>query len=639
MNKTRSIISIIAIILLTQAVSFAQFAPRQDAVWARTVPAGTITMDGVLDETAWSQAESFEINYGQDGLLPTSGWRAEFQEEAVTDPTHASVKFLVSSDNQLWLAFDIPDSSVGGNGDWARWDGILASIRSLGDDNMAYAAEFFYTYWTAGRETQDTIVDGGPYFVSGNTNDRFATWGVNIRTPEQIANWDATTVIVGGHSNDAGRDEGWVVEMRLNLDALGYDVTQTAGDVIPYNFSIWDCDYLFEGDISKISTTRTHLQSPWGNANANNALRIYASPDIDLTATLPSIEPDVVLPNGAAFADPIIDGNPNEAVWAGAYAFDLGWDIETLRQNYPGIGKVMSAHYQAAIGGNPLPPILDPSLAHIKLFFKDNYLYLAATIMDGRVQGSEIYDEIDGLRIIIGHRTESNDDHNLIFKQMRVNFDGIIGTATAYEYLTTLLDSGKAEFGVALTGATTVNVNTDIDEGYSIEMKIDLTGLGYPVDLGDKLLFTGVMLADGDSFEDPLSNYGTRSWWFREHDGGPVTTWSVLDPNTPVGVENEKVTMVPSSIELYGNYPNPFNPSTKIKFAIPETGDVNIIIYNTVGEEVKNINLMNKTAGELDYSFNAKSISSGVYFYKISLNSSASGKNYISNIGKMILLK
>ena len=56
------------------------------------------------------------------------------------------------------------------------------------------------------------------------------------------------------------------------------------------------------------------------------------------------------------------------------------------------------------------------------------------------------------------------------------------------------MDSGKAEFGVALTGATTVNVNTDFDEGYSIEMKIDLTGLGYPADLGDKVIFCGVML-------------------------------------------------------------------------------------------------------------------------------------------------
>jgi hypothetical protein len=272
------------------------------------------------------------------------------------------------------------------------------------------------------------------------------------------------------------------------------------------------------------------------------------------------------------------------------------------------------------------------------MFFKDKFLYVAATIADGRVQGTEVYDQIDGLMVMVGHRTEKDAENKMVFKQMRVNFNAS-GTPTPYDYLPTLIDSFDTEFGIALTGATTVNDNTDIDEGYSIEMKIDLTGLGYPADLGDKLLFCGVMLADGDSFEDPLANYGTRSWWFRESAGGPITTWSVLDPDSPVGVEDEKAAVVPNSIELYGNYPNPFNPSTKIRFAIPESGDVNITIYNTVGEEIRNINLINKNAGELDYSFNALSLSSGVYFYKISLQNSVSGKSYISNVGKMILLK
>ena len=102
-------------------------------MWARTVPAGTITMDGVLNEAAWAQAESFKIVYGQPGPLPTSGWRAEFKiQTQVTDPTHATVKFLVSSDNQLWLAFDIPDSSMVVCG-WPTWDGILMSIKDKAD--------------------------------------------------------------------------------------------------------------------------------------------------------------------------------------------------------------------------------------------------------------------------------------------------------------------------------------------------------------------------------------------------------------------------------------------------------------------------------------------------------------------------
>jgi hypothetical protein len=630
------------VIFVTQMTIQAQYAQRQDAIWARMVPAGTITMDGILDEPAWSLADSFKVNYGQLGPLPTSGWRAEQNPDGVTDPTHATVKFLVSDDNQLWLGFTIPDSSVGGDNGWPTWDGILASIRTLGDDSMAYAAELFYTYWAAGNKNPDTvIVGGGPYFISGNTNGLFTNdWGNvdSTRTPDRINNWDAKTVVLGGQSNDAGRDKGWVVEMRINLSALGYNVTQTDGDVVPYSFSIWDCDYLFEGNPTKVSATRTHIQSPWGNANANNVIRIYARPDIGLTSALPTAAPDVVIPNGAAYPDPVIDGVPNEDVWKGAYSFDLGWDIVNLRKNYPGVGKILSARYQPELTTGVTPPILDPSFAHIKMFFKDHYLYFAADVVDGRVQGTNIFDKIDGVRLIIGDRSKINDDNNMVFQMLRVNFNSS-GVATPYEYMTTLVDSGKAQFAAALTGVTTMNDNTDFDEGYSIEMKIDLTGLGYPMDLGDKLIFTGVMLADGDSFDDPLANYGTRVWWFREHDGGPAATWSVLDTNTPVGVENEKVSFVPGSIELYGNYPNPFNPSTTIKFSIPETGDVSIRIFNTLGQEIRSTDLVGRNSGELNYSFDASQISSGVYFYKITLNNSTSGKNYPSKVGKMMLLK
>ena len=84
------------LLCFTQSLIFAQFAPRQDANWARYVPAGTITMDGVLDEAAWAQADSITITYGQPGLLPTSGYKKETDggPGMVTDPTNATIKFL-----------------------------------------------------------------------------------------------------------------------------------------------------------------------------------------------------------------------------------------------------------------------------------------------------------------------------------------------------------------------------------------------------------------------------------------------------------------------------------------------------------------------------------------------------------------
>ena len=196
-------IAVVIMLLFFQVVSLAQFAPRQDVMWARTVPAGTITMDGVLNEAAWSEAESIVLKYGEQGTLPTSGWRPEQNEEAITDPTNATIKFLVSSDNQLWLAFDIPDSSIGGSG-WPTWDGILMSIKDKADidptTTIAKAAEYFYTFWTAGLPSELPVVGSYPRFIGkyGNFND-------TTRTPQQLAAWNAKTVI-NGISNDAGRD-------------------------------------------------------------------------------------------------------------------------------------------------------------------------------------------------------------------------------------------------------------------------------------------------------------------------------------------------------------------------------------------------------------------------------------------------
>lgn len=640
MKTNRITFLIFGILILSQSLIFAQYATRQDALWARYVPAETITLDGVLNESAWAQAESITITYGEKGLLPTSGYKKETDggPGVVTDPTHATIKFLVTSDNQLWLAFDIPDSSIGGNDIWPKFDAILMSVKNkLKRDASGEASpvEIFDTYWTSGLTDVTPVVGAEPRLVG-----TYGNYDGTPRTPEQIAVLDAKTV-VNGTSNDAGRDEGWVTEMRINLDSLGYNINQPGGDFIALNFSIWDNDFLFENDPLKMYTTKTYYEAPWGNVNTINVARIYGSPDVGLDATtLPAIAPDAVIPNGANYPDPVIDGIPDEAVWAGAYTFNLGWDISTLSENYPGVGRFMSGNYQPTFTDPPsYPPIIDPSFAEIKMFFKDKYLYFSANVTDGVVIGTTIFDLIDGVRLVLGHRTELNDvENNMIFKNCRVSFS-FTGAGTPYEYLKTLVDSGKAQFGAALKGATTVNDNTDFDEGYTIEMKIDLSGLGYPEDLGDKVLFCGVMLADGDSFDDPLANYGSRVWWFREHDGQPTAAWAVLDPATLVGVEDEKLVSIPSSIQLYGNYPNPFNPSTTIKFTIPETGDVNIIVYNTLGEEMKSVNLLNKNAGELEYSFNAASLSSGVYFYKIMLSNSGTGMNYPSKIGKMILLK
>ena len=82
--------------------------------------------------------------------------------------------------------------------------------------------------------------------------------------------------------------------------------------------------------------------------------------------------------------------------------------------------------------------------------------------------------------------------------------------------------------------------------------------------------------------------------------------------------ENEQQSLI-NSYELYNNYPNPFNPSTSIKFALNKTGNVRLKIYNSLGEEI--ITLIDKlySKGEHTVVWNGKNqfnknAPSGVYF-------------------------
>ena len=98
---------------------------------------------------------------------------------------------------------------------------------------------------------------------------------------------------------------------------------------------------------------------------------------------------------------------------------------------------------------------------------------------------------------------------------------------------------------------------------------------------------------------------------------------------TSVNNDNSEVI---NGYKLMNNYPNPFNPSTKIEFEIPEKSFVKLSVYNLTGQEVSKIFKGNLEAGKYIKTFNASHLASGVYYYKLT-----SGKVALSK--KMMLVK
>lgn len=94
----------------------------------------------------------------------------------------------------------------------------------------------------------------------------------------------------------------------------------------------------------------------------------------------------------------------------------------------------------------------------------------------------------------------------------------------------------------------------------------------------------------------------------------------------------EVVFDVPKDFVLHQNYPNPFNPSTTIKFAVPKTSLVNIKVYDLTGQEVSVLVNEVKEAGTYEIKFDARSLASGIYLYRMT------AENF-SSVRKLNILK
>ena len=102
--------------------------------------------------------------------------------------------------------------------------------------------------------------------------------------------------------------------------------------------------------------------------------------------------------------------------------------------------------------------------------------------------------------------------------------------------------------------------------------------------------------------------------------------------NNNTSETNALIAEVPKNYILYQNFPNPFNPTTIIKYATPKNEKVTIDIYDLLGRKVTELVNGEVTAGYHEIEFNAGNLASGIYFYKLSAGS-------YTQVNKMLLMK
>ena len=158
---------------------------------------------------------------------------------------------------------------------------------------------------------------------------------------------------------------------------------------------------------------------------------------------------------------------------------------------------------------------------------------------------------------------------------------------------------------------------------------------------GDSIEFSEVWNAEGGTIDNTgLFIAGNSLGTFPVAVTDPVTqivAHALVNISDIVGV-TEELKKIPTDYYLYNNYPNPFNPSTKIRYAIPFASDVTIKIFNILGEQMVQLISEVQNPGIFEINWDAAALASGVYFYMIEAKQFESDKVY-RDVKKMILVK
>jgi len=161
-------------------------------------------------------------------------------------------------------------------------------------------------------------------------------------------------------------------------------------------------------------------------------------------------------------------------------------------------------------------------------------------------------------------------------------------TTTGYPF-----SSGKQATAVTI-GVDTIYVAVD-NEIYYFPLGGTQWQLGYSYPVGTRINFL--------YFDELLA-------------GTSFGLYGHIGIKNPTAIESE-TEYIPDNYSLEQNFPNPFNPTTTIRFSIPNSEFVSLKIYNVLGKEVANLINENRSAGSYKIYFDGSHLASGVYFYRL----------------------
>jgi dUTPase len=532
--------------------------------------ANNITVDGNLNESDWSKdIPRLKFNVGGSGM---GNVYVPTNFDIVKSP-YTDVSScnvkFIFDDSNLYISLESDDKQVCRFGDSWEGDGLFMKIKDASGSDVE-----FKLYYNLGGVDPDIHYEGPAH-----------SEGAGVKGNGTIVN-DSTNV-----------DSGYTAELRISLTGLGFAELPDSLEIL---MNIFDPDNYSDG------------VPPWG-PNGNFAKQWWGSewgPDHRSLVLLKNVDPPS-LPVYKTGSSMTIDGALNENEW--------NEDVPRLKYKIGGMGM---GDINAPTGYAIVKPTyLDTSTCYVRFLHDDSNLYISLDSDDQQVCRFGDSWEGDGLFMKIKDATGSDVEIKLYYNLGGVDPDIHYEGPTHSE-------------GAGLKGTNTiVNDSTNVDNGYTAELRISLTGLGYST-LPDSLQLM-INIFDPDNYSDGVPPWGpngnfAKQWWGSEW--GPDMRYVILN-NTVLSVGNE-TEFTPKEFILSQNYPNPFNPNTKIEYSLPVKTDVNVEIFNSLGAKVATLVNGQQSAGKHIAEWNGidasgKQVASGVYFYRVSTTNNSLTKKMV----------
>ena len=208
------------------------------------------------------------------------------------------------------------------------------------------------------------------------------------------------------------------------------------------------------------------------------------------------------------------------------------------------------------------------------------------------------------------------------------NSSGVSAFSNPFNFSTKLLAPNNLTSQVDAQNKVRLNWNDQStnEDGFAIERKLGQANFSEINRVNQNILtFTDNSVLPNNSYSYRVMAYNSVA----ESDYSNISTITVTS------VEGDGV--LPTEFKLYNNYPNPFNPSTEISFAVPKESKFKLIVYNLLGQIISEYNGI-KNAGLYNIHFNAGDNPSGIYIYTLTAESLIDNERF-SKSNKMLLIK